>query len=382
MKSNTKAKETGRKGKRKAAAAAVDVPPEVDEEELIEFAGHVEIDVDGWRCVDLDAFARQVEEHSKDDPLILRYVHKLQTRMLLIDGGWLYGAELISHTLEWWRAYGDRGKEIVGDFCRLHARATKTNEHWLALQKNHMTSLGGMIRHYCEEGLDCALHVPMMAKGESGARILNLDSLLPGAADVGDMARPAFECLAGGLTARRMFDLITDWTVALIDELHKIENTLKYDRLAAAIADVEGFLEGLPGMFAGRMLPHGDLEARVSEARQKMEKVRREIAAGMVAAGGAKRQGVKVGKLHDTSIETKETEQRLFKVWDDYVATGRKTYEGFIRDLEEGNDDESLTALDMAANDKEKRCKDRTSRRVATLQRLIGRVNKRNSRSG
>ena len=376
-----KAKKQTDKRKRSAQAVAV------SDDELRAFADGVEKSVDGWRCVDVDAFRREVEVRGADDPLVLEYVDRLRREVGWYAAGWHCGAKRVLEILQSWKvqwkvahAKGDAGcvvrlLEAVPNFW------AGDSDYCEWVEKRRAT-LSSAISLKLGAGLGFLLCAPMMIrKGEVG--ILNLDSIKHGSSEVLEKDVFAVDGLSGEIKAVRLVGLISRWFSVVVDALREIGRVLG---LSAAIEDVCMMFDGLPDvLICGRVEPRGDLELRIDEAKKRLEVVRREIAAAGVVRGakggagigadgskGAERQGAKVGRRRDTSAGTKEFRKQLYEAWLAYTYSGKgNSVKGFVRYLE---DDRSILidGLDKAANDEEKRLDNITLTRIATAKRLIG----------
>ena len=324
--------------KRKRLAQAV----AVSGDELRAFADGVERSVDGWRCVDVDAFRREVERRGADDPLVLVYVDRLRREVGWYAAGWHYGARRVSEILQSWKVQGKVApakKDEAGVVINLIDRLPKFyagGADYCEWVEKRSSTLSSAISLKLGAGLDFLLCAPMMIrKGEVG--ILNLDSIMPGASKVQEEEVYTVFGLSGEIKAVRLVGLISRWFSVVVDALREIGQVLG---ISAAIEDLCMAFDGFPDvLICGRVEPRGDLGLRIDEAKKRLEVVRREIAAADVARGakggagigedgsnGAERQGAKGDGKHTTArvqysddeimaALTNSIDKRLFSIW-------------------------------------------------------------------
>ena len=342
-------------GRRKADAAVV------SDGDVRAFADGVERVVDGWRCVDVDAFAREVERRGDGEGQILEFVKYLSHGVSWFADALMRSAEHSKNMIQAWK------DPRIREFNKAH-REFKFAQ---SLQEDlYNTGYGA---------LDEISRVPMMIDNHGCVRLLNLDAIVKG---------------AGVANAVRLYGCIAGWCASFEDLLRSVSDAYRYDRLSAAVEGAACALDVLPDMLHdGFVKPLADVLKHIEHIKGCLREVRKEVAAAETAQGakggaaiwadgsrGAKRQGGKVGRRRDRSPETMELRNSLIAAWNDYKPkTGQRTKARFINNLEEDGSC-LIDGLDKAANDeeKEKGHGSLTLTRIETAKRLIGNVQRRN----
>ena len=141
-------------GRRKADAActAVAVVPDVD---LVKFADGVERVVDGWRCVDVEAFRAALALRGAGDNIILAYVRKLVNE---ISQYVLEFAVLVFMTSKLSRHIMVDRVELKANlerFVESLASKTKQDADYLrAKYYSRIITLQGVVRFICDSAFD------------------------------------------------------------------------------------------------------------------------------------------------------------------------------------------------------------------------------------